>query len=148
MEHPVLETETSGISKLAIEAHLPKPDPPVWETRPSGFSWFSEMWSVCGHCVSLIPLGYLGFCWAWDFVDNLCSIHLDRVAYLYSRWNIKYISSTWACTRWLLPLHLFLTSWGLPHLILFWHWLLEGCDLDTSNRIINFHFWSPNHFIS
>jgi hypothetical protein len=65
------------------------------------------MWSVCGHCVSLISLGYLDFCWAWDFIDNLCSIPLDRATYLYSILNIKYISSTWACTRWMLPLHLF-----------------------------------------
>jgi hypothetical protein len=87
------------------------------------------MWSVYGHCVSLISLEYLGFYWAWDFIDNLCSITLDRSANLYSRINIKYISSAWAYTRWLLALHLFLTSWGLSHLILFWHWLLGGCDL-------------------
>jgi hypothetical protein len=129
LEHPVLITRASGIKKLAVGAHLPKPDPLVWKTEPSGFPWFSEMWSVCGHCVSLISLGYLGFCWAWDFVDNLCSILLDRATYLYPRLNIKYISSTWAYTRWLLPLHLFLTSWGLPHLILFWYWLLGDCDL-------------------
>jgi hypothetical protein len=84
---------------------------------------------VCDHCVSLISLGYLGFCWAWDFVGNLYSIPLDRAAYLYSKLNIKCISSTWARTRWLLPFHLFLTLWGLPHLILFWHWLFEGCHL-------------------
>jgi hypothetical protein len=99
------------------------------QTGPSSFSWFSEMWSVCDHYVSLISLGYLVFCWALDFIDNLCSIPLDRATYLYSRLNIKYISSTWAGTWWLLPLHLFLTSWGLPHLILFWHWLLGSCDL-------------------
>jgi hypothetical protein len=99
------------------------------QTGPSGFFWFSEMWSVCYHYISLISLGYLGFCWAWDFVDNLRSIPFDRASYIYSRLNIKYISSTWPCTRWLLPLQLFLTSWGLPHLILFWHWLLGGCDL-------------------
>jgi hypothetical protein len=124
-----VKTRISGIWKLAVGAHLPKLDPPIWETRPSGFSWFSEIWSVCGYCVSLISLGYLGFCWEWDFIDNLCSIPLDRATYLYPKLNLKYISSTWACTRWLLPLHLFLTSWGLPHLILFWHWLLRGCDL-------------------
>jgi hypothetical protein len=106
------------------------------------------MWSVCGHCVSLISLGYLVFCWAWDFVDNLCSIPLDRAAYLYSRLNIKYISSTWACIRWLLPLHLFLTSWGLTHLILFWHWLLGGCDLGYFKTYNQFPLFSPNHFIS
>jgi hypothetical protein len=122
-------SHTSGIWKLDIGAHLSKPDPPVWETGSSSFFWFSEIWSVCDHCVSLISLGYLDFCWAWDFIDNLRSIPLNRAAYLYSRLNIKYISSTWTCTRWLLPLHLFLTSWGLPHLILFWHWLLGGCDL-------------------
>jgi hypothetical protein len=109
---------------------MPKPDPPVWETGPSGFPWFSEMWSMCDHCVSLISFKYLGFYWAWDFVDNLCSIPLDRATYIYSRLNIKYISSIWACTSWLLSLYLFLTSWGLPHLILFWHWLLGGCDLE------------------
>jgi hypothetical protein len=134
--------------KLAVGAHLSKLDPPVWKTGPSDFPCFSEMRSVCGHYVSLISLGYLAFCWAWDFVDNLYSIPLDRVAYLYSRLNIKYISSTWACTRWLLLFHLFLTSWGLSHLILFCHWLLGGCDLEYFKRIINFHFWSPNHFIS
>jgi hypothetical protein len=43
--------------KPAIGAHLPKPDPPVWESGPSSFFWFSEIWSVCGHYVSLISLG-------------------------------------------------------------------------------------------
>jgi hypothetical protein len=56
-EHPILETGTSGIWKLAIGAHLPNPDPPIWETGSSDFTWFSEMWSVCGHCVSPISLG-------------------------------------------------------------------------------------------
>jgi hypothetical protein len=110
------------------------------QTGPFGFSCFSEMWSVCGHCVSLISLGYLGFCWAWDFIYNLCSIPLDRAAYLYSILNIKYISLTWACTRWLLSLHLFLTSWGLSHLILFWHWLLGGCDLGYCKPYNQFPF--------
>jgi hypothetical protein len=32
------------------------------QTGPSGFFWFSEMWSVCGHCISLISLGYLDCC--------------------------------------------------------------------------------------
>jgi hypothetical protein len=129
LEHSVLETGTSGIWKLVVGAHLSKPNPPIWKTRPSSFSWISEMWSVCGHYVSLISLGYLDFYWAWDFVDNLRSIPLDRAAYLYSKLNIKCICSTWACIRWLLSLHLFFTSWGLSHLILFWHWLLGGCDL-------------------
>jgi hypothetical protein len=116
--------------------------------RTIWFFWFSEMRCVCDHYVSLISLGYLGFCCAWDFVNNVCSISLDRAVYLYLRLNIKYISFTWACTRWLLSLYLFLTSWVLPHLILFWHWLLEVVTCDTSSRIFNFHFWSLNLFIS
>jgi hypothetical protein len=41
----------------------------------------------------------------------------------------------------------FLTSWGLPHLILLWHWL-EVVTWKTSHCVINFHFWSLSHLIS
>jgi hypothetical protein len=35
----------------------------------------------------------------------------------------------------------------LSHVILLWHQLLEVVTWNTSNHMINFHFWSPSHFI-
>jgi hypothetical protein len=50
--------------------------------------------------------------------------------------NIKYFSSTWACTRLFLSLHSFLSLCGMPYLILLQHWLLEVVTSITS------HVWS------
>jgi hypothetical protein len=97
--------------------------------------------------VSLISLGFLGFVQSWDFVGNPCGIPLNRAACIHSRLNIKYISSTWDCTLLIVATSLFLTSWGLSHVILVWHWLLEVVNWNTSNYMINFHFGSPSHFI-
>jgi hypothetical protein len=53
---------------------------------------------ACDHCVSLISLRFLAYVEQWDFVGNPCGIPLNRMLCQYSRLNIKYISSTWACT--------------------------------------------------
>jgi hypothetical protein len=47
-----------------------------------------------------------------------------------------------------MPLHFFLTLWGLTHVLLLWLWLLEVVTWVTWNCMINFHFWYPSHFIS
>jgi hypothetical protein len=68
VENWPVKTGTSGFGNRNIRnmkysrwSSSAKPDPPVLETGPSDFSKFSEMWSVCGHNVSLISLGFLGF---------------------------------------------------------------------------------------
>jgi hypothetical protein len=42
----------------------------------------------------------------------------------------------------------FLNSWGLPHLIFLWHWLLEIVTWNPLHHMIKIHFWSPSHLIS
>jgi hypothetical protein len=103
-----------------------------------GFPWFSEMWSMYDHCVSLISFGVLCYIEHWNFISNLCGIPLVIAACLHLKLNIKYISST----------SFLLTSWGLSYVIFPWHWLLEVVTWNTSNHMINLHFWSPSHFIS
>jgi hypothetical protein len=74
------------------------------------------MCSIWGHCVSLISLEVLGYV----SIETLLVIHV--VSLLIERQHIlkiKYkINSLKLAQYWILSLHLFLTSWGLLHLIL------------------------------
>jgi hypothetical protein len=61
---------------------------------------------------------------------------------------MKYISSTWACTRLTVAtsfLFDFVRVATFDHALVL---TLRGVTCNTSYRMINFHFWSPSHFIS
>jgi hypothetical protein len=59
-----LETGTSSIWKLAVGAHLPKSDPPVWETGHPVFPGSVR----CGVCVAIMfHLSHLGI---YAFVEH------------------------------------------------------------------------------
>jgi hypothetical protein len=65
----------------------------------------------------------------WDFVGNICSIPLDRVACLYSRLNIEYISLIWACTMYIVVSSFLFVFMRVVTCALALALTLRGCDL-------------------
>jgi hypothetical protein len=85
------------------------------------------------HCVSLISLNFLAYVKHLDFIDNSCNIPLNRVLYLHSRLNIKYISSTLACTI-LIVATLFLFDFMMVDTLdIVLSLTLRSCDLEYFN---------------
>jgi hypothetical protein len=88
--------------------------------------------------------------WLWvarlDYFHFIHYTPLNSMVFLYSR-NIK-TSSTWACIN-IEPYHF--TSFWLHEDCHFWSCFgidfLDVVTWSTSHHMINFHFWSPCHFI-
>jgi hypothetical protein len=88
------------------------------------------MHSVWCHYISLISLRFLGYDEHWDFVGNPYGIPLDRVTCLHLRLNIKYISTTWACTMLTLTASFLFDFVRVATFDIALTLTLRGCDLE------------------
>jgi hypothetical protein len=102
------------------------------------------VWPLCfSH-----PTWVLGYVEHWDLVGNSCGIPPNRAAHLYLRLNIKYNSSTWACTILIVATLSLFDIMRISTLDLALALTLGGCDLKYFTCKNNLHFWSTSHLIS
>jgi hypothetical protein len=92
----LVKTGTFRIWNIAVTTQTEYSSLGNWNIRFYLVQWDVEcMWLLCFTHLTWF-LGYVKY---WDFIGNPYCIPLNRAVCLYSRLNIKYISSTWACTR-------------------------------------------------